>query len=414
MADHLPLTEKHCRCEGIPMFRFIRLTCTGLVIAGGLAADCSRFVQADENDLFSEVRAVSVYDSATAENGTTSTKAKRITNAADLTQLLSAAGFEAAQEGARVVTTKKSLDTTEFAVRVAISEDEFHLVVSISLTDMPNRQLMSTDELLNLMEASLTHAPSQFVYSSQRNRLELLVVLKNQGATGQSLRDEINRLALLARDTEDLWKKDSAAGAASPTTTASSVTTDAPASSDAKPSAAAPEASAPSTATPPAAAPPVTAQSAPTPSTPSAAPAAPLTQAPAATAAPPAASGSAPAATPAAPPAAANNSGTSAATVSPTLSKALNGRWTAVRSKTEAFAVQFETDGTFRLAYVNNGKTTTSTGRFSLNADRLTLTGTDGVTMTGAVNSSSESEFQFVPVSGAAKDATLTFRKAGA
>lgn len=411
MADHLPLTEKHCRCEGIPMFRFIRLTCTGLVIAGGLAAGCSRFVLADENDLFSEVRAVSVYDSATAENGTTSTKAKRITNAADLTQLLSAAGFEAAQEGARVVTTKKSLDTAEFAVRVAISEDEFHLVVSIGLTDMPNRQVMSADELLNLMEASLTHAPAQFVYSSQRNRLELLVVLKNQGATGQSLRDEINRLALLARDTEDLWKKDSAAGAASPTTTASSVTTDAPAASDAKASAAAPEASAPSTATPPTAAPPVAAQSAPAPSTPSAAP---VTQAPAAAAAPPAAAGSAPAATSAAPPAATSNSGTSAATVSPTLSKALNGRWTAVRSKTEAFAVQFETDGTFRLAYVNNGKTTTSTGRFSLNADRLTLTGTDGVTMTGAVNSSSDSEFQFVPVSGAAKDATLTFRKAGA
>lgn len=411
MADHLPLIEKHCRCEGIPMFRFIRLTCTGLVIAGGLAAGCSRFVLADENDLFSEVRAVSVYDSATAENGTTSTKAKRITNAADLTQLLSAAGFEAAQEGARVVTTKKSLDTAEFAVRVAISEDEFHLVVSIGLTDMPNRQVMSADELLNLMEASLTHAPSQFVYSSQRNRLELLVVLKNQGATGQSLRDEINRLALLARDTEDLWKKDSAAGAASPTTTASSVTTDAPAASDAKASAAAPEASAPSTATPPTAAPPVAAQSAPAPSTPSAAP---VTQAPAAAAAPPAAAGSAPAATSAAPPAATGNSGTSAAAVSPTLSKALNGRWTAVRSKTEAFAVQFETDGTFRLAYVNNGKTTTSTGRFSLNADRLTLTGTDGVTMTGAVNSSSDSEFQFVPVSGAAKDATLTFRKAGA
>jgi hypothetical protein len=75
--------------------------------------------------------------------------------------------------------------------------------------------------------------------------------------------------------------------------------------------------------------------------------------------------------------------------------------------------VQFSPDGTFRLAYVNGTKKTTSTGRFTLNADRLTLTGTDGTSLAGTIISTSDAEFQFKPIQGAKKESALTFRKAG-
>lgn len=88
----------------------------------------------------------------------------------------------------------------------------------------------------------------------------------------------------------------------------------------------------------------------------------------------------------------------------------LVGRWSAARSKTEAFAMELKADGTFVLVHVNQGKQTRSTGKFVFSGNQLTLSGDDGSKLAGTVALQSAGEFQFQPSGG--KQARLTFKKA--
>ncbi|MFN8709419.1 MAG: hypothetical protein ACK50J_22280, partial [Planctomyces sp.] len=184
----------------------------GLLACAGLATfSCCRTLIADD-DLISEIRSGSVYSSekstdSESEYGTSKEagKGKRITDPETLRLRLTDAGFEATVEGSRTVVTKKSLDEVSYPVRVSISEDEFQVGISVGLATLANSQSASSEQLLRLMEAGLTHAPAQFVHDRERGWLDLHVALKNSGLTGQSLRDEINRMIQLARDTHDLW-----------------------------------------------------------------------------------------------------------------------------------------------------------------------------------------------------------------
>jgi uncharacterized protein (TIGR03066 family) len=88
----------------------------------------------------------------------------------------------------------------------------------------------------------------------------------------------------------------------------------------------------------------------------------------------------------------------------------LVGKWSAARSTTQAFAMQFKADGTFVLVSVIDGKQSKATGKFSLNASQLTLT-TDNGTSTANLTNVSASSFDFTPPSKAG--AKLTFKKAG-
>ena len=74
----------------------------------------------------------------------------------------------------------------------------------------------------------------------------------------------------------------------------------------------------------------------------------------------------------------------------------LSGRWSATRSKTEAFAIQFKADNTFDLVYVKSGKQTPSSGKFSLDGRKLTLEGKDGFRLTGTIKLVNDQEFQFL------------------
>lgn len=412
----------------------------GLLACAGLATfSCSRTLMA-EDDLISEIRSGSVYSSekstdSESEYGTSKEagKGKRITDPETLRLRLTDAGFEATVEGSRTVVTKKLLEDVSYPVRVSISEDEFQVGISVGLATLANSQPASSEQLLLLMEAGLTHAPAQFVHDRERGWLDLHVALKNSGLTGQSLRDEINRMIRLARDTHDLWsfleQPASQLVSVSKTTDGTAVKDEKAADSESGESAsggsAAPETKAPEASGqqgPASSSAPVKAedstsanpaQATQTPATPPAA-----TAAPAAPAAPASGNTAGSSATPAAPTQSAapvqsgtETSGRSSGTATTGISQALTGRWAGSRSKSEAFAIEFGADGTFRLAFVSGTKKTTSTGRFTLNADRLTLTGTDSLTLAGTMTSSSDTEFQFTPESGKRKDATLVFRK---
>ncbi|MCP4787108.1 MAG: hypothetical protein GY903_32120 [Fuerstiella sp.] len=277
---------------------------------------------ADDDDLFSDVRTNAVFDSATnsandANTGTTRPKA--ITNAETLRELLKSVGFDARTEGNRSVTTTRQLDLWTFPVLVTISENEKTIGIRLGLNVVKDEQQLSTATLLQLMSASQKHAPSQFTYSAKRQRTELSTFMTGNRLTGRQLRDEINRLAILAKETSAIW------AVADTGTDSDRTSPDAP-----KPQAV---------------------------------------------------------------PKTLPNSGSQ---------QSLNGTWSAARSDTEAFAVAFRTDGTFNLVYVNNGKQTKTSGKFSITDSSLTLAGSDGVRLVGKLTWVSDREFRFAPQDTAA------------
>ncbi len=98
----------------------------------------------------------------------------------------------------------------------------------------------------------------------------------------------------------------------------------------------------------------------------------------------------------------------------PKVSSSLTGKWVATRSANEAFAIQFNADGTFLLAYVNNGSQTRSTGKFTLSGQQLVLegSGSDGFRLAGTLSQPTNKEFQFLPENSAAGAAKLIFKQA--
>lgn len=86
----------------------------------------------------------------------------------------------------------------------------------------------------------------------------------------------------------------------------------------------------------------------------------------------------------------------------------LLGRWSAAKSNTEAFAVEFKADGTFNLVYIKSGNQTKSSGKFTADGGQLKLNGSTGLTLTGTLEVTSVTEFKFTPTNGT----VLTFAKA--
>ena len=163
---------------------------------------------ADDNDLFSDVRTNTVFDGVVdsdsgARSGTS--RPSPITNAESLRDALKSAGFDARTAGNRSATTTKQLDPWTFPVLVTISEDEKSIGIRLGLSVIKDETTLSTSTLLKLMSASQKHAPAQFAYSAKRQRTELSTFVTGNRLTGQQLRDEINRLAILAKETSTVW-----------------------------------------------------------------------------------------------------------------------------------------------------------------------------------------------------------------
>lgn len=86
----------------------------------------------------------------------------------------------------------------------------------------------------------------------------------------------------------------------------------------------------------------------------------------------------------------------------------LQGKWTASRSDKEAFGIEFKSDRTFSLVYINNGQQSKSAGQFTTVNKSLSLTGNDGLKLAGKITMTSATEFKFEPANMAA----LVFTKA--
>lgn len=318
-----------------------------------VAAGLDAFGQQD--DLLSSVRASSVFSDDVEPSGPSGVVAEpnRMTSADDLVRMLQQAEFTASASGNRSASTTKQLDSWQFPVLVTISDNEQELFLVLGLRSVSDTQKLPTSRLLQLLEQNQKAGRATFVFNRDRRRIELLCLVKNSSQQAASIRDEINRLAILARETEALWNLSEADGGTPQSTAASQENQ---------------------------ALKPVT-----RPETPQ-----PVTAAPA--------PGSSAGKTENAPP------NLTAGT--------LQGRWAASRSATDAFALQLNADATFVLVSVTNGRQLRASGKFSLLNDQLTLEGSDGIRLVGSVKVVSATEFQFTQQTASLSAAALSFRKA--
>lgn len=320
-----------------------------LVTTSGLAAQ-------EEDSLFSAVDAGAAFkndgDTGKDEPASGTVRESRLISTNDLIRTLQDGSFEGTAIRTRVVATKKQLASWQFPVLVTLSENEQDVSIVFGLRRVSDLQKVSATRLLQLLETNEKSGRTSFAFNRERNRLELFSLIENSGITGQTLRDEINRLAILARDTESLWNLDEAAGGALEN---SQVTENSGATKVVEPN---------------------------------------VTQSPANT--PP----STDPATPILP------------VIAAVSANSLHGRWSVTRSATEAFAILLNADSTFVLVSVSGGKQARSTGKFTLLSNQLTFEGSDGSRLGGTVTLVSGSEFRFEQQSTGTTSTVLTFRKA--
>ena len=339
-----------------------RTAILALVAAMSAALATTPAAAQEEDSLFSSVRASTAFVDDLATNGGNSVAvgAWRLTSTDELVHTLQEASFEASAAGTRMAATTKQLDLWIFPVLVILSETEQDVSIVLGLRAVSDSQKVPATRLLRLLESNEKSGRTSFAFNRDRNRIELFSLIKNAGVNAQGLREEINRLAILARDTESLWNLDESAGGAALTQNKAA------------------HGGATKVPVPPVAVSPVT-------------PSVPVATVPTATA-------PQPSSVPAANPQIAANS--------------LHGRWSASRSATEAFAILLNADGTFVLVSVSNGKQARSTGKFILQNSRLTLETSDGGRLLGKVTIVTASEFRFEQQSHGATGAAMTFCKA--
>ncbi|MBL8815403.1 MAG: hypothetical protein JNL58_05190 [Planctomyces sp.] len=316
-----------------------RISLRSLFSAGLLAGSCLSAC-AEDDSLFSEIRGKSVFSNSSESTGTNGDTVNpvesRILSIDRLAELVREGGFEATSTDQKAVSTTKSLPPWNFPVQLKLSEDEQTVLISLGLATVSTAKDMTADKLLDLLELNEQISSADFTWNRERRRTEILGRLENRGLNGTSLRDEINRLAILAKEHELVWKaadSGSSQGTVTPGTTVQQGNSTAP-----------------------------------LPKTTS---------------------------------------------IADSSNKALIGRWSASRSSTEAFAVEFKADGKFSLVFLKAGKQTRSDGSYTLDSKNLTLTGADGSPLSGSFQQKSATEFLFSP--GSEKNTAaqpLTFRKA--
>jgi hypothetical protein len=351
------------------MFRKKRSLLTKLM-TGFTATSIGLTGVAGENDLYSDVQTGSVFtagDSGADKDSPDSPRVhRRITSLEQIVQLLRDASLESRKAEGRSVTTLKTLEPWLFPVTITLSDDEQTLQICVVLGAVADQQKADAGKLLSLLEANKLQTSAKFGFNRVRSRTELLGQLRNDGVTAELLRDEINRLTSIAKESELLWQIEPAR---TQSKTDSSTTV--------------PDAAVRLEETSPAAGKPAETVNSGETTVPVTNPASPV-------------------ATPAAP---------SAVNGTDVPSSSFTGRWSASRASNEAFAILFDANGSFVLVSIKDGKQAKSAGKFIVNGAQLTLEGTDGVRLNGTFQMKSSTEFSFQPTPANGTVAAFNFRK---
>lgn len=283
------------------MFRHVFVLLTALIVSVSS-------VMADErDDLFSDFASSSVFAKAVDDSNDADSNRRILTGEA-LRDMLKKSGFDAKVVTARSASARKELEAWAFPVLAEISENEQQVKLILGLAAIKDtKKELPVGKLLSLMNASNDHA-AMLAYNTERQRIEIACWLSNRGLTADTVRSEINRLALAAKKTAPIWNDGS---------------TKAEGTSTAK-------------ETPP-----------------------------------------------------------DSKTTSPT--PTLTGQWTATRSATEAFAIEFLAESKFNLVYIRDASTTKSSGTFTLANGRLQLKGANNFQLEGKLTTKSKTTFTFEP-----------------
>ena len=88
------------------------------------------------------------------------------------------------------------------------------------------------------------------------------------------------------------------------------------------------------------------------------------------------------------------------------------GTWSAKTSANDAWAIRFETDGRFVMVHTRNGKNSVSRGRFQVTIDRLVVSESAEMTLSGGFEKTSEQTFSWKLQDSTGKTlTTLAFTK---
>lgn len=187
-------------------FRYISVFIPAITFA--TITGISNMAVAQESDLFSSVNPKSAFTESPDFTRTLSVSTT-VTSGDQLREMLKSAGFEANTLGSLAASTTKEIDPWTIPVLVTLSEDEQWVQVVLGLTVIKDSAAeLTAEKLLNLMKASQDHGPVNFGYHTERKRLEVAMTLRNTNLTGTLVRNEVNRLAIAARKTSDLWASD--------------------------------------------------------------------------------------------------------------------------------------------------------------------------------------------------------------
>ena len=322
------------------------------------------------DDLFSGVALEAVFengnDSSDSNSSTNdnSNRTQRVTGAGSLVRVLDSAGLAATKVDRSVVSVTLRQAGLSLPVLMSVAVEENRLDMVMLLAEFNDDSDWDTARLAQLFTANSEESTLFFAISKTRRRVELRRSMSNRWITPAVLKEELNKMALVAETYEDTWSnvainesKTDKNVAESKSQTQESTTIAAPNSQNQ----ASTTAGVGATTTAPA-------QSAPTQS----APAKPPTGQPA--------------------------------------RLTLVGQWSASLSTGEAFAVMIARSGQFQLVHVKSGKTTVSKGTAARSGNQLTLTDTSGTIISGTVTQTRADAFSLAIGGNAA--AALQFKRA--
>lgn len=302
-----------------------------------------------EDGLFSPLRLGST-SSSTGRAASTDTAPRTLSNASAVQTLLLAAGYTARIDERETLRIDISRGEWTAPVLIQLADAGHQVRMAMRLSELEANTIIAPKTLRGMLQANRTNWGAFFAIAGQPQRIELVKTISNNGLDSELLRTELEKLAEMAEKTRDIWNAEGIRLRQS--TGEDEAETAEPETNE--------------SSTPPASA-------SETPQTPTTT----TTQ---------------PEAKPAAP-----------ATLS------LDGKWIATPTTNEAFALQIDTDSSFKLVHVKGTKSTKSKGTWTLAGTTLTLKGDDGTTIAGTVARKSDS-FTLTMSGAGGKSVNLTFK----
>lgn len=309
--------------------------------------------RAGDDDLFSKVR----LDSTSASGGTVGRpdepsreRGAAVSNTNALQSLLLAAGYSARIADDEAVAIELTRSDWSATVGIMIADGGRQLRLAMKLTDPDADTVIGAQTLRGLLEANRVNWGAFFAVTGDPQHIELVKTLANDGLTAETLRTELDLMAEMAEKTKSVWNVEGVRISQATTEAASTDTTQSGTATTPANTATTPATSVPATSTPPV-----------------------------------------------------TNTTPAAAMTS------LNGKWIATPTTNEAFALQLDVAGSFRLVHVKGTTSTKSKGTFTLAGTTLTLKGDDANTITGTVTRQKDG-FTLAMNGNGGKSVTLTFK----